>query len=159
MKVESQKFFLPLNAKKYFLAICLCLLSLGLYAQQSVSILSWNLKDFGQSKSADDIAAIARIVKDYDILAVQEVVPSAAGVAAVGRLVAALNHAGSAWSYVISNKTTGASANSTERYAFLWKTAKASLVSRCVSRVASIPEIRQTIQTSNELAAIMSKES
>lgn len=115
---------LNIDIKKGFLVFCLCLLSVGLFAQQSVSIVSWNLKDFGKAKSEDEIAAIARIVKDYDVLAIQEVVPSPAGPTAVGKLVAVLNRSGASWDYVISNKTTGISASSAERYAFLWKKAK-----------------------------------
>lgn len=114
--------------KKYFLVFCLTLLAINLFAQQSISIVSWNLKDFGRSKSEQEIAAIARIVKDYDVLAIQEVVPSPAGSTAVGKLAAALNLTGASWDYVISNKTSGISASSAERYAFLWKKAKVTKV-------------------------------
>ncbi len=92
---------------------------------QTVTICSWNLKDFGKSKSDIEINFIANIVKDYDIIAIQEVVSGYGGPQAVARLVEQLNRKGSKWDYVISDPTTG-SAYKHERYAFIWKTSKVS---------------------------------
>jgi endonuclease/exonuclease/phosphatase family metal-dependent hydrolase len=90
---------------------------------QSISICSWNLKDFGKSKSDSEVYFIANIVKRFDIIAVQEVVSGPAGSKAVARLADQLNRMGSKWDYVISQPTSGSSM-SAERYAFLWQTSK-----------------------------------
>jgi hypothetical protein len=61
----------------------------------TVTIISWNLKDFGKTKSADEINFIAATVKPYDIVLIQEVVAKDPGGAqAVGRLAEALNRLG-----------------------------------------------------------------
>ena len=85
-----------------------------------VLIASWNLKDFGKSKTLQSIGFIAQTIKDVDILAVQEVVAGAGGAQAVARLSDALNRTGAKWDYTISDPTSSAE-NGTERYAFLWK--------------------------------------
>ncbi len=41
---------------------------------QSISIISWNLKDFGQSRDDEEIMMIAEVIRDADIVAIQEVV-------------------------------------------------------------------------------------
>lgn len=92
--------------------------------QSQISICSWNLKDFGKTKSDSDIEFIANIVKVYDILSMQEVVAKDPGGAkAVARLSDALNRKGAKWDYTISNQTSGTSYKS-ERYAFIWKTSR-----------------------------------
>lgn len=66
---------------------------------------------------------MAKTVKDYDVLAIQEVVAGDGGAQAVAKLAAALNRMGFKWDYTISDPTSS-SAYKTERYAFLWKTSK-----------------------------------
>lgn len=90
--------------------------------------ISWNLENFGKSKSQITLTAIAKTVQDYDIVAIQEVVAGYGGAQAVAKLAAILNEKGSKWDYVISNPTSGNSYKK-ERYAFLWKTSKAKLKS------------------------------
>jgi deoxyribonuclease-1-like protein len=84
-------------------------------------LLSWNLENFGKSKSDQEIVFIANTVKDYDIVTIQEVVAGIGGAQAVARLANELNRKGSKWDYRISEPTSS-SAYKTERYAFLWKT-------------------------------------
>ena len=84
-------------------------------------LLSWNLENFGKSKSDQEIAFIANTIKDYDIVTIQEVVAGNGGAQAVARLADELNRKGTKWDYRISDPTTS-SAYKTERYAFLWKT-------------------------------------
>ncbi len=92
--------------------------------QSQISICSWNLKDFGKTKSDSAIEFIANIVKVYDILSIQEVVAKDPGGAkAVARLLEALNRKGAKWDYIISDQTSGTSYKS-ERYAFIWKTSR-----------------------------------
>lgn len=106
------------------------LISSSFAQQNEISLLSWNIRDFGKSKSDETIEAIANIVKDYDILAIQEVVAiDPGGVKAVARLVAVLNRKGSKWDYRISDPTTSPG-KKMERYAYIWKTSKVKLKGR-----------------------------
>ena len=88
-----------------------------------VSLLSWNLENFGKSKSNQTINYIANTIKDFDIIAIQEVVAGNGGAQAIARLVDELNRTGAKWDYTISDPTSS-SAYKTERYAFIWKTSK-----------------------------------
>lgn len=94
---------------------------------QTLTLCSWNLKDFGQSKTDLQIDFIARTLKNHDVIAVQEVVAGPGGPKAVARLSDALNRTGSKWEYTISHGTSS-DRYSKERYAFLWKTSKTTLV-------------------------------
>ena len=98
-------------------------------SQNSISICSWNLKHFGNSNSDESIDFIANTIKDYDIIAIQEVVAGIGGPQAVARLNDALNRKGSKWDYSISAPTSG-SPQSSERYAFIWKTSRLKKVGK-----------------------------
>jgi deoxyribonuclease-1-like protein len=89
-------------------------------------LLSWNLENFGKSKSDQEIAFIANTIKDYDIIAIQEVVAGNGGAQAVARLADELNRKGTKWDYRISGHTSSSNYK-TERYAFLWKTSSLKL--------------------------------
>jgi deoxyribonuclease-1-like protein len=102
--------------------ITLLLLIISTFCFAQVKIISWNLENFGKSKSDADIAFMAKIIKDYDIIAIQEVVAGNGGAQAVARLADELNRKGSKWDYTISDPTSS-TPNKTERYAFIWKTA------------------------------------
>ncbi|MGN7986151.1 endonuclease/exonuclease/phosphatase family protein [Pedobacter sp. 22226] len=93
-------------------------------AQTAISVLSWNLKDLGVSKSAADIEMIARVIARYDVVAIQEVVAGSGGPKALSRLVNELNKDSRKWKYEISEVTSGTSAHKAERYAFLWQDAR-----------------------------------
>lgn len=88
-----------------------------------VKILSWNIENLGSSKSDSTIVFIANTIKDYDVIALQEIVAGDGGAQAVAKLANELNRKGSKWDYTISDPTSS-SAYKTERYAFLWKTSK-----------------------------------
>lgn len=90
------------------------------YAQE-ISICSWNIKDFGNSKNEIEVEFIANTLKTFDIIAIQEVVAGRGGAQAVARLSDKLNRKGAKWDYLVSPATSGSS-HSRERYAFLWKT-------------------------------------
>ncbi len=90
-----------------------------------LKLYSWNIANFGESKNSKEIEFIAAQIKEADLVAIQEVSVMGAGAAAVARLADELNRKGNHWDYVLSQPTTGAGS---ERYAFLWKTAKMSLV-------------------------------
>jgi deoxyribonuclease-1-like protein len=99
------------------------------FAQNSISILSWNIRDLGQSKSEQELKFIANILKSHDIIALQEVVAGPGGSQAVAQLADLLNRKGTKWDYRISNPTKSPKYK-TEKYAFLWKTNKAQLIGR-----------------------------
>ncbi len=94
--------------------------------KQAITICSWNLKDFGRSKSDEEIAFMANTIANADVLAIQEVVTAPGGAQAVARLAEELNRKGTKWQYVISDPTTG-TPSSHERYAFLWKPSSLTL--------------------------------
>ncbi len=94
-----------------------------------IKLLSWNIENIGKSKSSQEINFIANTVKDYDIIAIQEVVAGYGGAQAIAKLADELNRKGSKWDYVVSDPTTS-SAYKTERYAFIWKTSKVKKIGK-----------------------------
>ncbi len=102
----------------YFVFLVLCT---SAFAQ--LKIISWNVENLGKSKSDSTITYIANTLKDYDVVALQEVVAGYGGTQAVAKLAEELNRKGTKWEYVVSEPTSGSSYKK-ERYAFLWKTSK-----------------------------------
>src|SRR4051812_36313463 len=107
------------------LLLLMLFLFLGNAGWCNLNICTWNLKDLGKSKSNEEIAIIANTVKDFDVVAIQEVVAGYGGPQAVARLVDCLSRKGSKWDYTISDPTSS-SAYKAERYAFIWKTSRAT---------------------------------
>jgi endonuclease/exonuclease/phosphatase family metal-dependent hydrolase len=99
----------------------LLLITSSLFSQPK--LLSWNLENFGKSKSNAEISFIANTVKDFDIITIQEVVAGDGGAQAVAKLADELNRKGAKWDYTISAPTSS-SVYRTERYAFIWKTSR-----------------------------------
>ncbi len=106
--------------------IFIYLIILLYFKSPEISICSWNLKDFGNTKSDEEIVFIANTIKDFDIVAIQEVVAGEGGIEAVNRLYEELMNSKEPWDYVIS-KPTSSSAYKAERYAYLWKKNKVSI--------------------------------
>ena len=104
---------------KIKLLLLFLLLTTNFHAQ--VKLLSWNIENLGQTKSNVEITFIANTLRDYDIIAIQEVVAGLGGAQAVAKLADELNRKGAKWDYVISDPTSS-SAHKTERYAYIWKT-------------------------------------
>jgi deoxyribonuclease-1-like protein len=100
----------------------LLLLSITSFGFSQIRMISWNLENFGKSKSDAAFSFMANVIKEYDIIAIQEVVAGNGGAQAVAKLADELNRKGSKWDYTISDPTTS-TPNKTERYAFIWKTA------------------------------------
>src|SRR5690554_5753838 len=97
----------------------------------SFKIATWNIQYLGQSKTDADIAFMAEVLRDFDVVAIQEVVAKhPAGAQKVAQLADALNRKGAKWDYRISNPTKSPSVYISERYAFLWKTSKLDLIGR-----------------------------
>ena len=107
-----------------FLIFLLHLLSFH-SSQAEITFISWNIKDFGQSRDDNEIRAIAQLIRHADIVAIQEVVAKHPGGAqAVARLEAQLDKMGAEWDSRISDPTHSTSSHKSERYAFLWKTSR-----------------------------------
>lgn len=113
--------------KKIILLFFLIFFNCILYAQ--ITICSWNLENFGRSKSDAEIDFIANTVKNFDLIAIQEVVAGDGGAKAVAKLNEALNRKGFKWNYTVSDATISSSYK-TERYAFIWKTSKLTLMGK-----------------------------
>lgn len=94
-----------------------------------IKLSTWNIQHMGKSKTAERITYMADLLKDFDVVALQEVVAGTGGAQAVARLADELNRKGAKWDYVISNPTKS-SPYSSERYAYLWKTSKIQIIGR-----------------------------
>ncbi len=94
-----------------------------------VKLLSWNIENLGKSKSDSTITFIANTLKNFDVIAIQEVVAGYGGAQAIAKLANKLNESGAKWDYAISDPTISSNYK-TERYAFLWKTARIKKIGR-----------------------------
>lgn len=94
------------------------------------TMVSWNLGNFGKSKTDDVIEKIAQVLKskNADILAIQEVTAGKGfGAKKVAELAMELsNTTGEGWDYVVSDPTLPSSPG-VERYAYVFKKAKVSV--------------------------------
>lgn len=104
-------------------------LNFTLSAQEPIRLVSWNIRDFGKSKNIEELEQIAEIVREVDIVAIQEVVAGYGGAQAVAKLSDVLNRKGAQWDYVISDPTKSTK-YVTERYAFIWKTKNIKIKNR-----------------------------
>ncbi|MEP7145210.1 MAG: endonuclease/exonuclease/phosphatase family protein [Ferruginibacter sp.] len=110
-----------MKAKVFFIALFIFLFNN--YADAQISICSWNIENFGKSKSDPVIAFIANTVKGFDVICILEVVAGDGGAPAVAKLADELNRKGARWEYTVSGPTVSSSYK-TERYAYIWKTSK-----------------------------------
>lgn len=115
--------------KQTFLLLSFLFLTLISHAQ--VSVCSWNIMNFGKSKSDSELSFIAATLNKYDIIAIQEVVAGNGGAQAVARLVNILNNKGAQWDYAVSDPTTSDNPSSKERYAYVWKPSKVKKNGKC----------------------------
>ena len=117
---------------RLLLSLCGLLLAAALVAQTpNLKLLSWNIQHLGGSKTDEEIELMARILREYDVIAIQEVVAKdPAGAKAVARLAAALDRTGADYDFRVSDSTMGSGPHVSERYAFLWRTSVVSLRGR-----------------------------
>jgi deoxyribonuclease-1-like protein len=105
------------------------LIGQSIFAQ--LKVCSWNLQNFGDSKDEAQIQFIAATLRDFDIVAIQEVLIGAGGPKAVARLCDALNRTGSQWQYIISEPTSSYfNYQQRERYAYIWKSSVVRLIGK-----------------------------
>lgn len=109
---------------KQILCYLLVLLPL-LVSAQDLQLISWNVQDMGRTTSDEELARMVDILRDADVVAIQEVVAKdPAGAQRVALLADLLDRTGANWDYAISDPTTNEVPQSRERYAFLWRTSK-----------------------------------
>lgn len=83
----------------------------------------------GRTITDTDIDRMARLLRDADIVAIQEVVAKdPAGAQRVAALDAALDRTGTEWDYKTSDPTSSTSPHEKERYAFLWRRSKVKML-------------------------------
>lgn len=116
---------------KFYTLLCLLILSASMsFAQKTYTLCSWNVQNLGKSKSETELAFMAKTLKNMDLVAIQEVVASPFGPQAVAKLADELNRTGAKWDYIISDPTSGSNIYESERYAFLWKTARVKVAKK-----------------------------
>lgn len=86
-----------------------------------VHLVTWNLLNFGKSKDDEEVAFMADLLREADVVAIQEVNTGPDGAQAIARLADELDRRGANWDYVVSDATVGPGS---ERYAFLWKSSR-----------------------------------
>ena len=112
------------------LLLFILLISVQIFSQQDeITVVSWNIQDFGKTKSNSELEKMAELLRDADIVAIQEVVSGYGGAQAVAKLTDILNRKGAQWDYVISNPTR-IPKYVTERYAIVWKTKNIKIKNR-----------------------------
>ena len=94
---------------------------------ESFKVVSWNLYNIGISKDDEEVEFIAKMLKRYHIIAIQEISTKLSGPRAVVKLKDELERTGGHWDYIISDPTVGPGS---ERYAYLWRTDMLSLSGR-----------------------------
>ncbi|MGB0929715.1 MAG: endonuclease/exonuclease/phosphatase family protein [Chitinophagales bacterium] len=94
---------------------------------EKVKVVSWNLYNIGISKDDSELEFIANMLKNYHIIAVQEISTKLSGPRAIVKLNDELGRKKGKWDYVISDPTIGPGS---ERYAYLWRTDLVSLSGR-----------------------------
>ncbi len=94
--------------------------------ENTVRIASWNIQNFGKSKDDAELAYIASVLNNFDVVTIQEVSTHISGAQRVAALADLLNRKGQKWDYTVSDPTISTEGSS-ERYAYLWKTAKVKL--------------------------------
>ena len=98
---------------------------------EKIKLLTWNIQDLGKTKDESEVMQISKIIKNYDVIAIQEVVAKdPKGVQTVAKIADNLNRMGNKWDYRVSNPTKSSSPQASERYAFIWKTSSVKMIGR-----------------------------
>ncbi|MDQ1344207.1 MAG: hypothetical protein QG650_927 [Patescibacteria group bacterium] len=91
--------------------------------RERIVVASWNAGNFGAKKSPEEITAMADVLREADIVVLQEISTTEFGTRAVAKLGDALSRTGSKWEIATSGATQPKNAES-EAYAVLWKPSK-----------------------------------
>lgn len=110
------------------MSMILVLLTIANFCFAQYKLASWNVQNMGKSKTGDKIETMSALLKDFDIIAIQEIVTSKEGEAAVLRLQKSLLKSNKNWKYVVSLPTSSyENKQQSERYAYLWRSDKVQL--------------------------------
>lgn len=127
--------------KALILLLTTALISFSVDAQ--VKIMTWNLLNVGKSKTDENIEYIAKVIKQTDIIAIQEVVTNPSGAQTIAKIHEELNRSsGAKWDYAISDPTVSSPYRS-ERYAYMWKTSKVILKGKPFLEPTYVEEIER----------------
>ena len=105
---------------------CLLLLA-NVTAAQNISLITWNIRDFGSRLNDQQLDSIAIRVKKADIIAIQEVVINESGNIAAGKVLSRLNQQSNDWNYVIS-AATNSDPYYAEKYVIFWNVCEVNKV-------------------------------
>ncbi len=107
------------KAKHLFLLICFLFTAFLVAAQDRVSIASFNLQIFGQSKvsKVDVLGEIASIIRQFDLVAIQEIRNK--DETAILTLMNAVNAEGREYSFIVGPRL--GRTNSKEQYAYIYR--------------------------------------
>ncbi len=100
--------------------------SLGQKSSETIRVATFNIQIFGKKKSSDEnvMAILARVVSQFDVIAIQEV--RGGDAAPIERLVQLLRASGGQYAATVSQPIGRTS--QTESYAFLWDESRIQLV-------------------------------
>lgn len=118
-----------MSRKTSFLSVLIGLCLVAVPSMAQISFCSWNIQNFGKSKPDSTVHYIAEQLRNYDVVAVIEVVAGNGGAQAVARLADELNRMGNKWAYSISDPTFSTPGRA-ERYAYLWKPSRVKLIGK-----------------------------
>lgn len=107
--------------KRFFILLFILIINCFLLpAQDTLTIASFNLRVFGQSKAEKEVVliTIADIIKKYDIVAIQEIRDKEEK--AIIKLLSVVNGAGNDYALVVGTRL--GRTNSKEQYAFFYRT-------------------------------------
>jgi endonuclease/exonuclease/phosphatase family metal-dependent hydrolase len=86
-------------------------------ATETLLLATWNIREFGNNRSAESLQYIAEIINRFDLVAVQEVAGDLSGLEALVKLL------GHNWDYIVTDSTEG-TAGGSERTAFIFDKCK-----------------------------------
>lgn len=89
-----------------------------------IRFCSWNIANLGKSKDPTSLLYISNTLKNFHLVAIQEVNTGTDGVRAIAIIDSLLDLSGISWDYIVSEPTSG---KGSERYAYLWNTKKIRL--------------------------------
>lgn len=121
------------EARKYFPAIEIS----DRCPKNRIVVASWNAGNFGAKKTSKEIEIMADVLREADIVLLQEVSTSEFGARAGSKLTDALSRTGSRWAIQTSPPTEPKNLE-TEAYAVLWKSSKVSFDSEASGLVKEL---------------------
>lgn len=93
-----------------------------IFVNASTHISSWNMRFMGRDSL--DLERVAKIIKETDLMAIQEVLGPDKSITKFNELIQILEETGNEYCFVISDEPTG----DWRRYAFVWNLSKVKLI-------------------------------